>query len=284
MPDDLIPKENTGVIEGSATKDLWLAGRIPYEVRNQSGDWRPFLVKEEKQYSANVDTMGCVSFSCNNALEIQTKFLTGQEVNYSDRFLAKMSGTTHDGNYCDKVADTARNIGLVKEEEWPTVGNYNWDQYYSPIPQEVINKAVKLGIQYEGVYPLDAATLSYHLKQAPLQITIPAPHPNHAVVLVHISGNTAYYFDTYSPYLKTISVSAISYAMKIVINPKKNMQLIRDKGTIYLVAGVNKKVKTGIASAEVLTMLFGDEPIVDGDTSSIPQSQTASTGLVIHKV
>jgi hypothetical protein len=63
----------------------------------------------------------------------------------------------------------------------------------------------------------------------------------------------------------------------------KNMQLIRDKGTVYLVAGVNQKVKTGIASQEVLNTLFGDEPIIDGDTSDIPQSQTASTGFVIHK-
>lgn len=65
---------------------------------------------------------------------------------------------------------------------------------------------------------------------------------------------------------------------------KHMIQLIRDKGTVYLVAGVNKKVKTGIASQEVLSTLFGDEPIVDGDTSSIPHSFTASTGLIVHKV
>lgn len=67
------------------------------------------------------------------------------------------------------------------------------------------------------------------------------------------------------------------------IPERKSMQLIRDKGTVYLVAGVNQKVKTGIASQEVLAALFGDEPIVDGDTSATPQSQTVSTGLVIHK-
>ncbi len=211
-----IPKVNTGVIEGSGTKSLYIAGTIPYEVRLQSGDWRPYLVKEEHQYSNNTDTMGCVSFSCNNDLEIQTKFLTGQEVNYSDRFLAKMSGTTPDGNWLDKVADTARNVGLVKESEWPAPANYTWSQYYASIPQEVINKAVKPDIAYE-VIGADKTSLLYHLKQAPIQITIPAPHPNHAVVLVAIEGNTAYYFDTYIPALKTIDVSKISYALKIVL-------------------------------------------------------------------
>src|SRR5258708_1025915 len=137
-----IPTENTGVIEGSGTPSLWIAGQIKYEVRNPSGDWRNYLPTEEHQYSNNTDTMACVSFSCNNDLEIQSKFL-GSEVTLSDRFLAKMSGTTKDGNYLDKVANTARNVGLVTEDLWPAPNNYTWDFYYSPIPQEVINKAVK---------------------------------------------------------------------------------------------------------------------------------------------
>jgi len=62
------------------------------------------------------------------------------------------------------------------------------------------------------------------------------------------------------------------------------IQLIRDKGTVYMVAGNNRKVKTGIADQAVIDALFGDEEIKDGDTSSIPQSQTAASGFVIHKV
>lgn len=219
-----IPQENTGVIEGSGTTSLWIAGSIPYEVRLESGDWRPYLVLEEHQYSQNTDTMACVSFSCNNDLEIQNKFL-GNDVNFSDRFLAKMSGTTPEGNYLDKVAETAKNIGLVKEEEWPEPLNYTWSSYYAAIPQEVINKAIKQDIQYENI-PKYKDNLIYHLKQAPIQITIPEPHPNHAVVLVAIVGDTAYYFDTYSPYLKTINVSLISYALKIVLKGSMTNSLL----------------------------------------------------------
>jgi hypothetical protein len=211
-----IPQSNTGVIEGSGTKSLYVAGTIPYEVRLESGDWRPYVPTGEKQYSKYADFMACVSFSDTNSLETQGKFLTGVEPNWSDRFLAKMSGTTHEGNYLDKVADTVRNIGLVKEEEWPTVGDLTWDQYYASIPQDVINKAQKLDVAYEAV-STEKFSLNYHLKQAPIQITIPEPHPNHAVLLAHLDGDTAYYFDSYAPYLKTINVSKISYALKIVL-------------------------------------------------------------------
>jgi hypothetical protein len=236
-----IPKVNTGLIEGSGTKSLYVAGTIPYEVRLESGDWRPYITKEEHQYSDNTDTMACVSFSCNNSLEVQTKFLTGQEVNYSDRFLAKMSGTTIQGNWLDKVADTARTIGLVKEEEWPAPGNYTWESYYASIPQEVIDKAFKPNTQYE-VIGFDKASLLYHLKQAPIQVSIPAPHPNHAVVLLHIEGDTAYYFDTYIPALKTINVNKISYALKIVlkgINMNPSVKTLNIDGTIYAAFALN---------------------------------------------
>jgi hypothetical protein len=231
-----IPKQNTGLIEGRRDTD-YVGGTLPYEVRNESGDWRPYLVKEERQYSDNTDTMACVSFSANNALEIQHKFLTGEEVNFSDRFLAKMSGTTHQGNWQYIVADTIRKYGLVTEDQWPTLANYTWDSYYASIPQEVINKAQKLDAAYEWEVTTPQA-LKDHLKHAPLQITIPAPHPNHAVVLVAIEGNTAYYFDTYPPYLKTIDVSKISSALKLVLTIKKmNPNIVIYKnGSEYQVA------------------------------------------------
>jgi hypothetical protein len=208
--------KNLGVLIGKRPADF-VGGTLPYIVRVPDGDWRPFLVKEEKQYSDNADTMGCVSFSANNSLEIQTKQQTGLEVNYSDRFLAKMSGTTHEGNYLYKVADTLRN-GIVTEDQYPTPSSYTWDSYYAPISDDVIKKARKLDVAYEWVKS-DKATLKHHLKHAPIQIIITKNNPNHAVVLVAIEGDTAYYFDTYPPYLKTINVSDIyPDALKIVIN------------------------------------------------------------------
>jgi hypothetical protein len=229
-----IPKENTGVLIGQRDTDF-IAGILPYEVRNEKGDWRPHLVKEEKQYSENVDTMGCVSFSMNNCLEIQHKHQTGEEVNFSDRFLAKMSETTPQGNYLYKVADAVRKYGLITEEQWPTPPAYTWASYYADIPQEVKDKAQKMEMGYEWITP-SKNDLLYHLKHAPIQIVIPEPHPNHAVVLVAIEGDKAFYFDTYAPYLKSISVSKINSALKPVLTMQNEfVKTINIKGAIGLV-------------------------------------------------
>jgi len=53
----------------------------------------------------------------------------------------------------------------------------------------------------------------------------------------------------------------------------ESMQLVKDKGTIYLVTGIRDKRKIGIADLESLG-LFGDEPQAPMDTSGIPQYQT----------
>jgi hypothetical protein len=145
-----------------------------------------------------------------------------------------MSGTTQQGNRLDVVADTARTIGLVKEEEWSNNPKApNWDTYYTPIPQQVISKAVKQPIQYEGI-DISVENLKRELKHCPLQVTIPAPHPNHAIMLVHIEGNTAYYLDHYSPFLKTMDVSKITYALKILLTKPMNefVKTVNYKGTV----------------------------------------------------
>jgi hypothetical protein len=276
------PTHNTGYIDGSATKNLWVGGTIPYEVKLQSGDWRPFLPSGEKQKNPT-ETMACTTFSDLNCLEIQEKQQTGIEPNWSDRFIAKMSGTTPQGNYLDKVADTVRIIGLVTEEEWPTPFNANWNTYYADIPQEVINKAVKREIAYESIVPGES-DLRYHLKQSPIQIVIPEPFPNHAVVAVAIEGSTVYYFDSYSPFLKTINVSKIHYALKVVLKGTTHkMQLVNDKGTVYLVTGNKDKRKIGIADLNSLG-LFGDEPQTPMDTSGIPEHNTiVNAKTITHK-
>lgn len=61
-----------------------------------------------------------------------------------------------------------------------------------------------------------------------------------------------------------------------------DMQLIKDKGTVYLVA-TDKSFKVGIGDPATLAM-FGDEAVSDGDTSTIPQTYTLASGIIAHKV
>ena len=236
-----IPSQNTGLLIGRRPSD-YMGAELPYELRNKTGDWRKFLPVGEKQRPDAVDVMGCVTFSALSILEIQHIFQTGKEVNFSDRFTAKMSGTTHDGNWLYKVADSIRNDGVVWEKDYQTPANFSWDSYYAEIPQEVRTRAFKIIDKDNSVGWVFKKDFAYHLKQTPLHITIPEPYPNHAVVLVHISGDTGYYFDSYSPFLKTIKMSQISdAAQKIIYNakPMLNVTTINIDGTIYVAHELN---------------------------------------------
>jgi len=78
------------------------------------------------------------------------------KANSSIRHIAKLSGTTERGNSQKAVADAIRKYGLVAEEDWPYVSD--WDEYYKPVSAEVIEKGKKLAefidISYEWVSPL----------------------------------------------------------------------------------------------------------------------------------
>jgi hypothetical protein len=90
-------------------------------------------------------------------------------------------------------------------------------------------------MQYEWITPTKTE-LQYHLRHAPIQIVIPEPYPNHAVVLVAIEGDNAIYFDTYPPYTKQISLSKINSALKPVLTMNNEfVKTINIGGTVGVV-------------------------------------------------
>lgn len=204
-----------------------MVGALTYEERNPSGDWTPYLPPGEyqKDYRSMVDSMSCVSFSALNSIEMQEKFLTGYQPNYSDRFTATMSGTTKDGNYLWKVADSIRKNGVVLEEMWAAPKRFKWDTYYTAIDMGVVNDASKWldkwEMKYERLYDAaDRAELTRHLKHAPIQVTI----PGHAVVL-YSNSDIQRYFDSYSPFTKTWEKNFKS-AYKLVLTRKEQTEEI----------------------------------------------------------
>lgn len=224
-----LPEYNTGLISDFSFS-LWVGGSIPYEVVNPSGDWRKWAVVHEKQKDP-VETMACVSFSCNNCLEIQYKFF-GIDVNFSDRALAKMSGTQMNGNTLERVNDTARNIGLLLESQWPNNPKAKtWEEYYAQIPIETQKLAVKQPFNYEWVARTNDFTeqIKKQLKQSPLQITVFAPNPNHAVVLHYIEDNNiwAWRQDHYGQQLVRFKVSEIAAALKPVLNKNQMNEYVK---------------------------------------------------------
>jgi hypothetical protein len=205
--------KNLGVIIEKKPKD-WVAGTLPFKVLNPSGDWTPYLPSGESQKLHHEDSMACVTFSCLNVIETQYKFFTGKEINFSDRFIAKLSGTQPIGNTIQNVLDAINKYGLVLEEEWPTSPNFDWAEYYADIPQSVKDKANKtIKVQYEfHSPPQDWVT---QLKHVPFEMILEAGNPYHSVEMV----NTTQQFDHYDPFL----------------TPQKSIYL----GTKILVKGIN---------------------------------------------
>lgn len=278
------PSDNHGVIVVEPTETDFIAGKftgITYQVLNESGDWRPCLPTDEPQYKiktgngtwVGLETMACVSFSANNVIEMIVNHYTEKnllpeetldflndngyfdengKLNLSDRFLAKMSGTTYQGNSLTKVADTIRHYGIVPEKVWPWSDNITtWNQYYAAVPQSVIDLGKKSLEHFDFLYEWITSNFEEHLKQAPLQITIATTCPgydagnataclngvNHAVT--RTAGKYEIY-DHYTPFQKHLAANySVPWTLKYVINLKKKMNN-------EVVLTINYKGKLGI--------------------------------------
>ena len=219
--------KNFGVLLGDHI-DTYRAGAVkgalPFEERNPSGDWDSVLPPEEKQYSDfGGDSMACVTFAELNGVETQEKQQTQEYIEYSDRWIAKMSDTTREGNWLWKVAETIRKYGLVKEESYPKPPvPWTWDQYHAEIPEPLKSKLLAEGqewlkkwdVKYESV-DWSKESLMKHLKMSPLTVVI----PGHAILNFRTTAQVVYYFDTYAPHRKR--VSDVVQAMKVVLYKKE---------------------------------------------------------------
>ena len=224
--------KNRGVLIGKRDTDFMAGalGALTYEEINPSGDWTKYLPTGEKQRATHIsggqlETYACVSYSALNSIETQIKFLAGRELNFSDRYTAKMSGTMTNGNYFYKVADSIRKDGCVAQEDWPSNGAYTWDTYYSEIPQSVKDKGLKFLEDYEISYewiPFSKAEMLKHIKHAPLQIAV--LNNTHAVLNFLTTQDIYKYFDSYEPYIK--ETTSLTSPFKIVLKLKnKTMRL-----------------------------------------------------------
>lgn len=241
--------KNTGFIEKYPEPLEFIAGKetgIAYKENVPGANWLEFLPTNERQAFAGFETAACVTFSSHNIIETQVGFMVKMglipadklqllknwgffdangKFNCSDRFTAKMSGTTWRGNTLQAVWDCIRNNGLVPEAMWPA-GGANFDEYYMEIPQNVKDFAKKIldifDFQYEWIVvgncgQGDLAYLRNHLKQAPLQLAAPvgATDPNgvvlnpgvctaqHATQIYGIDDNILQ-FDSYDPFKRKL--------------------------------------------------------------------------------
>lgn len=209
----LQPGTNTGVVEVEPLPTDWVAGEetgIAAAVLEEDGQYDAYLPDEEAQsfYTpAHFDTQSCVSFSATNNIEIlmnrmlakglfsaeAKKFLTDYgyinpqtgKINVSDRFVAKTSGTTQNGNSLPAVGDAIRKCGLVPESAWPMPDwdalkgksqDEIWSIYMATIPADVLNIGLEFlkyftpNYQWVALGSSKPADLRASLKQGPFQI------------------------------------------------------------------------------------------------------------------
>jgi len=260
-------KRNYGILKPKLNPKDWRVGGetgIQYKEVLSTGDWTPYLPVYEKQ-SGNIDDMACVSHSLTDVLEIQFKraianneipqthldwlknngyFLNG-EVNFSDRALAKMSNTTHQGNWNATVAETARTVGLVPESDW-ALDFTSWDIFYAEVPAELQKKAAEFlkyfKISYMWVQQgqwgdenLSKENLANWLKVAPLQADVPVCSgwssgevqpcgsrvTQHAIAIFKIvKQNCVKILDHYLPFIKNLGwLYPTDWTMLILVEP-----------------------------------------------------------------
>ena len=260
--------QNKGVAPLKLEAPDYVAGQetgIVYEEVNPTGNWTDSLPVKETQYINSFDTSACVTFSALNCIEIQLNYLLNAgklsedkvkklmvwgylengKFNFSDRYTAKLSGTTPLGNTLQKVWDSIRKDGLVPEAMWKSEGNKNWAEYYREIPQQIKdfgkNILTIFDFKYEwlvtGVCGApDLNYLKYHLKQAPLQPAHPLCvrdfqnvfQPCGSCATQH--ATTIFYtdelirdFDHYYPYLNNYALTySFPWIMKGVVTIKKD--------------------------------------------------------------
>lgn len=201
---------NTGVIIAPIRPTDFVSGGesgIAPTVLEENAQYDPYLPDEESQWKHLFDSFACVTFSATNNIEIllnrliakgllpqkQLNFLKTEgyidpqtsKVNFSDRFTAKMSGTTKNGNSLPAVGDSIRKLhGLLPEKDWMWPEEITdsmplddkWNLYYAEIPQNLIDKAKRflnyfdIGYQWVALGTSTPAQLKASLPQGPFQI------------------------------------------------------------------------------------------------------------------
>ena len=262
--------KNTGVKKPIIKETDWKVGAesgIKYV--QICDDWTPYLPVYETQQTSLIATQACVTFSAYNCIETQLKQQTGIERNFSDRFTAKMSGTTAIGNTLQNVIDSIRNDGWLYEEDYPFVENYGI--YYQEIPQELKDKAKQnlanadWQISYEWVninYCLpNLDILKTQLKQAPLQrvtsFNSGVCSAEHATMLYKIDDNYIYYYDSYNGGIRQVPLDyPMAFIMKIVVTAKAEQPALIPPVTKDLYYGTMNNIEVKYLQQKLIKLGF----------------------------
>lgn len=216
-------------------------GFVPMDILQPDGDWEDYLPLKEIQNLNDIEPSACVAFTVLNCIEILIKRQYNEDANYSDRFLAAISGTKEGGNSPQTVCEFLRKIGVVPQELWPfdeTITSF--DSFYSPVPPKLYELAQEFNKKYTFKHEyVDPEKITQALKSSPLLISVPAwflgdngryyrPEgipDNHATTLIGENINYRLIFDSYGdPFIKEVELSVIPKVIKRFYIKKKTQE------------------------------------------------------------
>jgi len=171
--------KNYGFIPSYPQPDDYVLGGyspLPKDVLQANGQWDEFLPVDEFQ-SKVIETMACTSYGTTSAIETLVNRLFGTEHNWSDRWLAKISGTTRTGNNVSIVCETLRKLGVPFQERWDYTPDIDsWDKFYEVPPPKLYDHAKQdfkdiYEMKHEFVFP-DEKSLKEALQYSPLGVSV----------------------------------------------------------------------------------------------------------------
>lgn len=140
-------------------------------------NWSGWLPDKEVQNLNNIEPYACVSFTILNCVEILERQEFGISGNWSDRFLATITGTKEkQGNSPQNVAETLRKKGCVEEKELPfdiTIDTF--DKFYADISDNLKTLALVFAAQYDfghSYVPSNYDSLMEALKYSPVAFSV----------------------------------------------------------------------------------------------------------------
>lgn len=175
---------NRGVLVGPIrASDYKLGDATQIQIARVVKDWSIYLPTFESQRNSVTDFLDCVTFSAGHCIEMQLNYLmstnqlSDEALNFfhnndyivdgvfhiSKRFSAKMNGTDiSKGQYLNIAGDHFRSDGFIPDSMWSETPEMTWDQYYAPVPQNLIDLGKKalwfISIQYQAVPSEDVTT------------------------------------------------------------------------------------------------------------------------------
>lgn len=199
--------------------------------------WLPYIPAYTSQYSVATatDSESCVSHSIVAILEM----LLGNRFRFSPRAVAYFSATTIEGNTLANVLDSVNKVGLIPYALWPTPDHFTWAEYYTPVPKEIWQQAIKVDV---SMIPAD-------ILKSPLWTILDFGTNNHVVAQLTINKPHNLYFDseTGDP-VKTIYQPTVSqHSLKINKFNMTNAEFVHKAGTseygFYLPATSEESIK-----------------------------------------